>query len=100
VASDVAGAADPLTYTINWGDGSAVQNLTAAELAAVAGNVAHTFADDQDGPANATLRTISVTVNDGDGGSNLQTKLSRSTMSRRPSHSVARRRSKPARPTR
>jgi hypothetical protein len=54
VGSDVAGAADPLTYTIDWNDGSAVQNLTAAELAAVAGNVAHGFADDEDGPTNAT----------------------------------------------
>ena len=68
-ASDPAGAADPLTYTIDWGDGSAAQALTAAELAALGGNVAHVFADDEDGPVNATARTITVTVNDGDGGS-------------------------------
>ncbi|WP_159694096.1 hypothetical protein, partial [Cognatazoarcus halotolerans] len=35
--SDVAGAADPLSYTIDWGDGSALQTLSAAELAALGG---------------------------------------------------------------
>ncbi|MFC5768639.1 PKD domain-containing protein, partial [Thauera sinica] len=68
-ATDPAGAADPLSYTIDWGDGSAVQTLTAAELAALGGNVAHVFADDEDGPVNATARSIVVTVSDGDGGS-------------------------------
>ena len=72
--SDVAGAADPLSYSIDWGDGSALQNLTAAQLAALSGNVAHVYADDNDGPNNASLRTISVTVNDGDGGTANQTK--------------------------
>jgi hypothetical protein len=71
----VAGVNDPLTYAINWGDGSAVQNLTAAQLAAVSGNVTHTFADDEDGPINSTARTIVVTVNDGDGGSTTQNKV-------------------------
>ena len=33
VGSDVAGPADPLEYAIDWGDGSPVQTLTAAELA-------------------------------------------------------------------
>ncbi|MBL8450514.1 MAG: PKD domain-containing protein, partial [Dechloromonas sp.] len=65
--SDAAGGADPLSYDIDWGDGGGVQNLTAAQLAALSGNVGHVFAD---GNAN---RTISVTVNDGDGGSTNQT---------------------------
>jgi large repetitive protein len=67
-ANDAAGAADPLSYSIDWGDGTAVQNLTAAQLLALGGNVAHVFADDQDGPINATARTVTVTANDGDGG--------------------------------
>jgi hypothetical protein len=66
--SDPAGAADPLEYEIDWGDGSGVQVLTAAELAALGGNVGHRFLDDENGPENATARTISVTVRDGDGG--------------------------------
>jgi len=74
VGSDAAGAADPLSYSIDWGDGSAVQNLTAAELAALGGNVQHVFADDQDGPVNSTARNISVTATDGDGGSSNQVK--------------------------
>ena len=71
--SDVAGAADPLSYTIDWGDGSALQTLSAAELAALGGSVEHVFADDEDGPVNATARTITVTANDGDGGVTTQT---------------------------
>ncbi|HRO56561.1 MAG TPA: PKD domain-containing protein, partial [Nitrosomonas europaea] len=67
-ATDPAGAADPLTYSIDWGDGSSLQSLAAAELAALGGNVEHVYADDEDGPVNATPRTITVTVNDGDGG--------------------------------
>ncbi|WP_159694094.1 hypothetical protein, partial [Cognatazoarcus halotolerans] len=62
--SDVAGAADPLSYTIDWGDGSALQTLSAAELAALGGSVEHVFADDEDGLVNATARTITVTAND------------------------------------
>nr|WP_315182272.1 PKD domain-containing protein [uncultured Albidiferax sp.] len=75
VGNDVAGAADPLSYSIDWNDGSAVQTLTAVQLAALAGNVSHTFADDQDGAVNSTPRTISVTANDGDGGSTTATKV-------------------------
>ncbi|WP_159690023.1 PKD domain-containing protein [Cognatazoarcus halotolerans] len=71
--SDVAGTADPLGYTIDWGDGSALQTLSAAELAALGGSVEHVFADDEDGPVNATARTITVTANDGDGGVTTQT---------------------------
>jgi len=59
---------------IDWGDGTAPQNLTAAQLAALSGNVTHVYADDQDGPVNATNRTISVTVDDGDGGAATQTR--------------------------
>ncbi len=70
--ADVAGTADPLTYSIDWGDGSAVQVVSAAVLLAASGDVTHTFADDEDGPTNATLRTIGVTVNDGDGGVTVQ----------------------------
>ncbi|MCK6376254.1 MAG: PKD domain-containing protein, partial [Zoogloea sp.] len=66
--SDPADAADPLGYSIDWGDGSAVQTLSAAELAALGGAVSHVFADDADGPSNATARTITVTASDGDGG--------------------------------
>ena len=69
--SDVA--ADVLSYSIDWGDGSALQTLSAAQLAALGGNVTHTFADDEDGPVNATPRTITVTANDGDGGITSQT---------------------------
>ena len=73
--SDVADSADPLEYTIDWGDGSALQVLSAAELQALGGSVAHTFADDEDGAVNSTARTISVVVDDGDGGSSTQTKV-------------------------
>ena len=71
--TDPAGSADTLSYDIDWGDGSAVQMLTAAELAALSGSVDHVFADDEDGPTNATARTISVTVSDEDGGSSTST---------------------------
>ena len=66
--SDPAGAADPLFYNIDWDDGSAIQTLSAAQLAALGGSVSHVFADDEDGPVNATLRTITVSADDGDGG--------------------------------
>jgi hypothetical protein len=74
LGGDPAGANDTLSYSIDWGDGSASQNLTAAELAALSGNVAHTFVDDEDGFTNATARTVEVTVSDEDGGSTLQSK--------------------------
>lgn len=72
--SDPAGGADTLSYSIDWGDGSPVQALSAAQLAALGGNVDHVFADDEDGLANATDRTITVTVSDEDGGSSITTK--------------------------
>ncbi|MCP5224097.1 MAG: cadherin-like domain-containing protein [Thauera sp.] len=72
--SDPAGGADTLSYSIDWGDGSSVQVLSAAELDALGGNVAHVFADDEDGPVNASDRTITVTVSDEDGGSSTTTK--------------------------
>ncbi|MBL0284130.1 MAG: hypothetical protein IPQ01_09660, partial [Zoogloea sp.] len=65
--SDAAGSADPLAYSIAWGDGS-TQTVLAADLPA-SGIVSHVFADDEDGPANATARQVTVTVTDGDGGS-------------------------------
>ena len=74
LGSDRAGANDALSYSINWGDGSAVESFTAAQLAGLGGNVAHVFADDEDGPVNATDRTIAVTVSDEDGGSSTQNK--------------------------
>jgi hypothetical protein len=66
-------------YRIDWGDG-AVQDLTPAQWSAAAGSFTHAYADgeavrtvvvsatDEDGPVNATARTIRVTVRDGDGG--------------------------------
>lgn len=69
---DTEGAA--LTYVIDWGDGSAVQTLAAAELAERGGEVIHVFADDDDGPTNSSVRNISVTVSDGDGGSTTQSR--------------------------
>ncbi|GAB1459287.1 hypothetical protein MASR2M50_10610 [Thauera sp.] len=36
--------------------------------------MAHVFADDEDGPVNASDRTITVTVSDEDGGSSTTTK--------------------------
>ncbi|MBK7673645.1 MAG: putative Ig domain-containing protein [Candidatus Accumulibacter sp.] len=68
------GAADRLSCDIDWGDGS-TQNLTAAQLATLLDNVTHTYTDDEDGPVNATHRTIRVTVSDEDGGSSLQNKV-------------------------
>ncbi|HRN82949.1 PKD domain-containing protein, partial [Nitrosomonas europaea] len=56
------------TYSIDWGDGSPLQNLTATELAVLGGNIEHIYADDEDGPVNATPHTITVTADDGDGG--------------------------------
>ncbi|GAB1459285.1 hypothetical protein MASR2M50_10590 [Thauera sp.] len=74
VGSDPAGTADTLSYSIDWGDGSPVQVLSAVELGALGGNVEHVFTDDEDGLANATGRTITVTVSDEDGGSSTTTK--------------------------
>jgi large repetitive protein len=67
-ATDPAGDADTLTYAIDWGDGTAEQTMTAAQLAQVGGHVGHVFADDEDGPLNLTDRTVQVTVQDEDGG--------------------------------
>ncbi|MHB1186315.1 PKD domain-containing protein, partial [Thiobacillus sp.] len=55
------GADTASLYSINWGDGSAVQNLTAAQLAALSGNVNHTYADGTSTP------TITVDLTDEDG---------------------------------
>ncbi|HQZ02781.1 MAG TPA: PKD domain-containing protein, partial [Thauera sp.] len=74
VGSDPAGTADTLSYSIDWGDGSTTQALTALELAGLGGNVTHVYADDEDGPVNSTGRTITVTVSDEDGGSSVSTK--------------------------
>ncbi len=74
LGSDPAGSADTLSYSIDWGDGSSVQVLSAAQLATLGGSVEHVFADDEDGLANATDRTITVTVSDEDGGSSITTK--------------------------
>ena len=67
-ASDPAGAADPLTYTIDWGDGGGLQSLTAAQLAAAGGGVNRLFADAPGAHGTVVTRTMLVTVNDGDGG--------------------------------
>ena len=66
--SDPAGAEDTLRYTIYWGDGSAAETLTAAELAAASGRATHVYADD------AATRNIGVTVVDSDGASTSQGK--------------------------
>lgn len=71
--SDPSGDNSLLSYSINWGDGSVIQTLTAAELAALAGNVEHIFPDDENGLINTTSHTISVTVNN-DESSATQTK--------------------------
>ena len=73
--SDPAGLNDSLSYSIDWGDGSAPQLLSAAELLALSGNVEHLFSDDEDGLVNATDRTIQVTVSDEDGGSSTSSKV-------------------------
>ena len=64
--NDPSGDNDLLSYSINWGDGSSIQTLTAAELAALAGNVEHIFPDDESGLINTTSHAISVTVNNGE----------------------------------
>ncbi|MFG6443606.1 hypothetical protein, partial [Roseateles sp. LKC17W] len=71
--SDVA--ADTLSYSIDWGDGSPAQVVTAAQLATLGGSVGHVFTDDQDGPVNTTARTITVTASDEDGGSTQATRV-------------------------
>ncbi|MFG6439490.1 PKD domain-containing protein, partial [Roseateles sp. LKC17W] len=67
--------ADTLSYSIDWGDGSPAQVVTAAQLATLGGSVGHVFADDQDGPVNTTARTITVTASDEDGGSTQATRV-------------------------
>ena len=62
------GIEDTLSFDIDWGDGSAVQTLSAAELQAQGAIVEHVFSDDEDGPVNVTNRSITVTARDGDGG--------------------------------
>ncbi len=60
---------DSLTYSIDWGDGSAADNLFTVELAQLGGVVTHRYLDDADGILNATERTIAVTVTDAGGAS-------------------------------
>ncbi|MCB1940265.1 MAG: hypothetical protein KDE64_13840, partial [Rhodocyclaceae bacterium] len=62
------GIEDTLSFDVDWGDGSAVQTLSAAELQAQGAIVEHVFSDDEDGPVNVTNRSITVTARDGDGG--------------------------------
>ena len=64
---------NPLVYSVDWGDGSAVQNVTAADLQNLGGQLSHIFADDQNGPVNATAFDIKVTVEDIDGDTTTQT---------------------------
>lgn len=55
---------DTLSYSIDWGDGSAIETLTAQQLLDLSGVATHVF-DDADGADNATAYSISVSVNDG-----------------------------------
>jgi hypothetical protein len=73
--ADAAGADDTLRYRVNWGDGTTEQILTAAQLAALGGNVGHVYADDEDGPGNSTARTIMVEADDGEGGITTQSRI-------------------------
>ena len=59
--TDPAGANDPLEYSIDWGDGT----ITAQVLRPL-GTITHVFADDEDGPLNATTRVVRVGLFDGD----------------------------------
>jgi hypothetical protein len=70
-ALSVGAVSDPGTdtrtgYSIDWGDGT-VQNLTSAEWTAAAGSFTHVFTDDENGPVNATPRTVTVSATDEDG---------------------------------
>lgn len=53
-----------LQFRIDWGDGSAPQLLTGAELAGRSGVLQHVFADDPDGPVDREVRTVQVIVTD------------------------------------
>ena len=55
------GADTVAQYRVHWGDGTPIETLTAAAVAAAGGNVTHTY---QDGPAT---RSISVDLVDEDG---------------------------------
>jgi hypothetical protein len=61
--ADPGGVFDPLSYTPDWGDGS----LTAQVFRPI-GIASHVFLDDQDGPINATTRTVTTSMIDDDGG--------------------------------
>lgn len=59
--TDPAGVNDPLSMILDWGDGTfSTQSFRPM------GTAVHVFRDDQDGPINATIRNVSVTVFDGD----------------------------------
>jgi hypothetical protein len=55
------GADTVAQYRVHWGDGTPIETLTAAAVAAAGGNVAHPY---QDGPAT---RRVSVDLVDEDG---------------------------------
>ncbi|MBS0510204.1 MAG: cadherin-like domain-containing protein [Proteobacteria bacterium] len=74
-AIDPEAANDTLSYSIDWGDGSDPQTLSATDLAQLGGQVTHVFADDADGILNATEKTISVTVTDAEGASATASKV-------------------------
>jgi hypothetical protein len=59
-----AGDALALQYRIDWGDGSALQLLSGAQLAAVGGVVQHLYADDPAGPGNPSALNLTVNVSD------------------------------------
>lgn len=53
-----------LSYRIDWGDGSAAQVVSQAQLLATQGVLQHLYADDPDGPVNLAALTLRVTVQD------------------------------------
>jgi len=76
-ALSVAAVTDPgadtrTGYSINWGDGTVVQNLTPAQWATAAGSFSHTYADGGNG---GTARTVIVSATDEDGTFTLGSKV-------------------------
>jgi hypothetical protein len=61
------GSLDTFTLHIDWGDGSAVQDVSLGNATSFS-NITHTYADDNPTATSSDVNVISVTVEDDDGG--------------------------------